>query len=302
MGRPLHSEDHGHLDADGHLLRERSAGSGSGQRHPRRRRALSLSLSSILVRAIPNNKSLSTDALCIARESDTDILIGWADSFRQIRVSGGASRGRGGRANGDGVERGAAGLQDRDGPETGWSAVTVQEWYLDCLLCGGVFPLDAHHVMALGYSPPDRDRDPSSERDSLTSRGAVEVLVLRRDSGEVVSADLLPLHWHDEAAGAKESDRAVDAGPWEYALLSSYKCRRASPADALDWDLHAYTTVLGGDRGKAPLSFIVSPQDLLVSALEYMDEMDEMDGMTLSHFSPVSLHLETPGGEGARCE
>jgi len=136
---------------------------------------------------------------------------------------------------------------------TSVTAATLVEWQVDCLLCGGVFPVDSQHVMSLGYTP-------SEVNGGDDHRGTLEMLILEKSTGEVVSSDALPLHWLPPPN--KEGDCGV--GPWEYTLLSSFQCRNGSLKDAADWDLRTYSAVFGGDRGKAPLSFVVAPHDLLV--------------------------------------
>ena len=127
-------------------------------------------------------------------------------------------------------------------------------------MCGGIFPLDSQHVMTLGYTPSNAHANlPGLEGNSDSARGVVELLVLDKSShGEVVSADTLPLQWLP-AAGEWEG-----VGPWEFSLLSSYQCRNGSLSDAADWDLRTYSSQFGGDRGKAPVSFVVAPTDMLV--------------------------------------
>lgn len=121
--------------------------------------------------------------------------------------------------------------------------------------------MDSQHVMTLGYTPSNANPNlPGLEGNS--TRGIVELLVLdKANNGEVVSADTLPLQW---LPAALELD---GVGPWEYTLLSSYKCRNGSLTDAADWDLRTYSSMFGGDRGKAPMSFVVAPNDMLVGLL-----------------------------------
>jgi len=180
-------------------------------------------------------------------ESESDLLIAWADNFRHVRVMG--------------RELGAAAVtEDRVASEGGVTAATLVEWQVDCLLCGGVFPVDAQHVMSLGYSP--------AEAGGADLRGTLEMLILEKSSGEVVSSDVLPLHW----LPVPSKEGLSGAGPWEYSLLSSFQCRNGSLKDAADWDLRSYSAVFGGDRGKAPLSFVVAPHDLLLARVRDVND------------------------------
>lgn len=172
-------------------------------------------------------------------------MVGWADNFRLVRIVS------------QSASDAAIGSEEmKRGQEAGAvTAVTVTEWFVDCLLCGGIFPLDSQHVMALGYTPAPA---PVPSDSDSGSRGAVEMLVMDKAAGTVVSADTLPLHWRAALLGSE------GLGPWEYTLLSTYKCRNGSAADATQWDLRTYSSVFGGDRGKAPIAFVVSPNDMLV--------------------------------------
>lgn len=119
--------------------------------------------------------------------------------------------------------------------------------------------MDSQHVMTLGYTPPNANPNLPGGQELNSARGIVELLVLdKSNNGEVVSADTLPLQWLPAALELE------GVGPWEFTLLSSYKCRNGSLADAADWDLRTYSSMFGGDRGKAPMSFVVAPNDMLV--------------------------------------
>ena len=70
-----------------------------------------------------------------------DLLIGWADSFRQVRIAGG------GNNNSDGSGGGAAAAK---------VATIVAEWMTDSIICG-LQSCDDDHVVFIGYTPPSED-------------------------------------------------------------------------------------------------------------------------------------------------
>jgi len=95
----------------------------------------------------------------VKSSSDFHLLIGWADSFRQVQISA---------VQGAGTHK--------------VSAVVLFKWSADCLICG-LQLFDEDHVLFLGYCPPDWDN----------SSNQPEVIVANRTSGEYVIADVLPL-------------------------------------------------------------------------------------------------------------
>ena len=164
--------------------------------------------------------------------TDFHLLIGWADSFRQVSISVGQG---GGKA----------------------SAAVLVKWSTDCLICGGLQLFDEDHVLFLGYCPPDWD-DPS-QTTVTASQQPLEVIVATRTSGEYVIADSLPLRGSNTL------------GPSSYILLSSYQCK-ANRSDAYRWHLRNYMTQRGGARGYAPICFVASRHDVVVARVRDVND------------------------------
>ena len=110
-------------------------------------------------------------------------------------------------------------------------------WSLDCT-AAGVAPMDQHHVAVLGYDDEhyhgdeDEDHPPSS---SSSSAPIVEFQIIDRRNGQVVWADVLPLH--QPAArpqssllstmySGSTSPAAKSVAPPSFLLLSSYATPR----------------------------------------------------------------------------
>lgn len=182
-----------------------------------------------------------------------DLLIGWADNFRHVRISAAAAGGEEGQQAGDTAGRVAA---------------IVSEWMADCIICG-LHGFDEDHVVYLGYSPPleeelDPDQEDEQDEEELAAQGAhpsnqPELIVAKRKSGEIVSADQLPLKGFNMN------------GPEGYMLLSSYQCKRHK-GDASKWQLRSYQNQRGGARGYAPLFFVAAPQDLIVARVRDVND------------------------------
>jgi hypothetical protein len=249
-----------------------------------------------------------------------DLLIGWADSFRQVRISegavaaatgaapGGPEDGKGsGRSQSRGASRsmstaaapspsaraGATGVDGGGGGDGAAVKVAtiVAEWMTDSIICG-IHSFDADHVVFLAYTPPQDDeeeeeeeqeeyvetdgdgsyagradgggmkrRQVSDDEGTLKSHSSnqPEVIVAKRTTGEIVSADILPLRGYNMN------------GPDRYTLLSSYQCRR-NRDDANKWTLRNYRTQRGGARGYAPIYFIASPMDFVAARVRDVDD------------------------------
>lgn len=168
----------------------------------------------------------------VKSSTDFHLLIGWADSFRQVHISVGQG---GGKA----------------------SAAVLVKWSTDCLICGGLQLFDEDHVLFLGYCPPDWD-DPSHPT-VTASQQPLEVIVATRTSGEYVIADALPLRGSNTL------------GPSNYILLSSYQCK-ANRSDAYRWHLRNYMTQRGGARGYAPICFVASRHDVVVARVRDVND------------------------------
>ena len=180
--------------------------------------------------------------------SSRELLVGWADSFRQVDISGGS----------DGEQNSSSGAP--------YSARIAAEWTADCLI-SGLCSFDREHVAYLGYTPPDEDAIAADDSDlidrgSSTSNPEVvgaagrgsegtktdlsaasdtpllpgtnqpEFCIARRRTGELLSADVLPLRGEN-----------MD-GPSGYTLLTSHQCA-GHQSDALKWDVKLLTSAAG---------------------------------------------------------
>ncbi len=198
--------------------------------------------------------------------SDYDLLVGWADSFRQVSVSADESSG-------------AAASSSESHTIRLRTAKTLVEWQTDCIICS-VCPFDANHVVFLGYTPPADDSSSGSGDNSLSNSVSAqlksdshsivdnsmlssypEIIIAKRSNGELVSADTLPLR------GSNFNMK----GPFAYNLQSSYQCS-AKFTDAFKWDLNSYRGVRGGDRGFAPTTFVISTSDFIIARLRDVND------------------------------
>lgn len=94
-------------------------------------------------------------------ESDSDLFIGWADSFRHLELID---------INNN--------LDNKN-----IIARTVSEWHTDCIICG-LSSFDADNIILLGYPLPN---------ESTLSYNQVEVQILARNNGDMICVDILPL-------------------------------------------------------------------------------------------------------------
>lgn len=197
---------------------------------------------------------------CIYWESEDNLIVGWADYFYDIKIITSRSL-----------------LDDEGFPK---SAVIIATWTTDNIICG-LFPFDANHVIFLGYSPPDEvdyeqvgsstdGADVSTEQVECNSTNIPEIIIAKRSTGEIVSADCLAMK------GINMS------GPFGYTFMSSYQCgdhtghyslleTTATPLHASRlWDMNVNSR--GGDKGYAPLSFIVSSSDFVVARVRDVND------------------------------
>jgi hypothetical protein len=174
--------------------------------------------------------------------NDSDLIIGWADSCKILRIEEGNS----------------------DLTSTTKIARTIISWQADCIICG-MFPLDDDHLVYLGYSPPDENEmaefsSLSVEETAREFTNEPELIVANTKTGEIVSADVLPL-------------RGVNMdGPFAYFLLSTYQCQNNGALDSLKWKLKNYEKTRGGDRGNAPLLFVLSSEDMIVARIRDVND------------------------------
>jgi hypothetical protein len=134
----------------------------------------------------------------------------------------------------------------------------------DSLICG-LQGFDDTHVVFLGYTPPlDEEvgdevdeEEVGSEESHVTNQP--ELIVAKMKSGQIVSADQLPLRGFNMN------------GPEAYMLLSSHQCKNHK-GDASRWQLRSYQSQRGGSRGYAPVFFVASPQDVVVARVRDVND------------------------------
>lgn len=194
-------------------------------------------------------------------DSDTDLLIGWADSFRHLRL---VSTPLGGN-NVDVTST---------LPSIETSATTVAEWQSDSIICG-LASMDVDHILILGYVPAAiTPQSPENTPDSGQSVADYpELLVVTKATGMLISADTLPLRGSpgDFPAGAP------GAGPWGCKLRSDHLsiARRDNHSK---WSLKQTSQHLirGGMRGLSPTVFISSVSDIVVTRVRDSDDRVSM--------------------------
>ena len=160
-------------------------------------------------------------------ESDTDLFIAWGDSFRHLELFD---------ANNNLDSKAII-------------ARTVSEWSADCIICG-ISSFDVDNIILLGYFPPDDA--------SAVSDNPLEVQIVTRNSGDLVSVDILPL-------------KLEICSPWDMSFLSSYSCA-ATCRDANKWRLSDIFSTRGGLRGLPPIAFILCPQDFVVARVRDVND------------------------------
>ena len=129
-------------------------------------------------------------------KGENELLIGWADSCKMIRIEEGMS----------------------DVTSSTKVARTIISWQADSIICG-IYPLDDDHVVYLGYAPPEENEmsefhnfqeTPENYREFSNEP---EMIIASIKTGEIVSADVLPM-------------KGVNMdGPFGYFLLSTYQCQ-----------------------------------------------------------------------------
>eukprot|EP01032_Pedospumella_encystans_P022347 gene22347-25315_t len=202
--------------------------------------------------------------------SPRDLLIGWADNFRHVRISAAAAGVSGDNMNSGSSKNSSKGVgaKGASGSDESKVATVVAEWMTDSLI-SGLHGFDAEHVVYLAYTPSldEEVQDEMDEEELLMATGAdsshstnqPELVVAKLSNGQIVSADQLPLrgcNFH---------------GPEAYMLLSSHQCKKHRQ-DASKWQLRAYQSQRGGARGYAPVFFVGSPQDFVVARVRDVND------------------------------
>lgn len=131
-------------------------------------------------------------------------------------------------------------------------AKTISDWQTDCIVCG-LSSFDEDHVLVLGYFPSEAD-SPDDEEVELP-----ELQLVRRDTGDVVAADVIPLQGeHIE-------------GPYCFRMISDYECF-SKRHDFMRWNLTHAKNTRGGQRGLSPTCYIYSGQDVVVSKVRDIND------------------------------
>ncbi|CAM9127471.1 unnamed protein product, partial [Ectocarpus fasciculatus] len=200
-------------------------------------------------------------------ETDCDLLIGWADSFRHLRLY---------REGGGGPNSQASGSFSTDtssvsGTPSGASpavastitARTIADWQTDCIICG-VSSFDIDHIAILGYFPVFDEA--SSDDDALDSIPAQwpELQILRRGTGELISADTIELR----------NGSVENVSPSDFRLLSNYQ-NLSRAQDFAKWSMKTVPVTRGGSRGLSPTLFVVSGLDIVVGRVK--DTVDRVE-------------------------
>ena len=164
-------------------------------------------------------------------QSESDLLIGWADNFRHLELIHTTHSAPAG-------SEGTAEVSEL-------FAKTVSDWQADVIICG-LSTFDENHVVLLGYVPPALD---SGDNDGGEG-DFPEIQIVDRATGELVSVDALPLIGK------------MARGPWSYHLVSNYSCfsRRR---DFHRWNMCQSFAARGGNRGLSPTCFLSSGQDFI---------------------------------------
>lgn len=157
--------------------------------------------------------------------SDQELLIAWGASFKVLHIEAASDDSKAIVGSGYHI-----------------SATTVVEWYTDSII-SAFYTFDREHICLLCYSPPD-------EESSSSVTCEPEMVIANMKTGHVVYSAVLPLR----GTGM--------GGPVDLFFLSSYSCAD-SASDADKWSLSGLGR--GGDRGLAPLFFVLSPQDAVTA-------------------------------------
>ncbi len=200
---------------------------------------------------------------CLHWASNHDLFVGWADSFRHLEFMDNAELAKQSASPAGILKNRISGVM---------YARTVSDWQTDFLIAG-LAPFDAEHVVLLGYSPPLLDNplrddgrsgsldyvsDDSRSNHAVTGGGnEVEIHVCGLFNGKKVVSDSVSLGGSDPTTG-----------PWAYKLCSSYDLLDRV-GDALEWSL----SVMNDEtRFWTPKLFIISPQDLICSAVRDVND------------------------------
>lgn len=190
--------------------------------------------------------------------TDMDLLIGWADSFRQLHL----------------VQTGLPASSSSSPASVSLRARLTADWVTDSIICS-VSSFDKDHALLLGYIPPSvdmysdnfddqNDGEGVEEDDEEHQKACIELLCVQMKDGQILSADLLPLQTDVMGASRRGNGSGTmfdDYAPENFRMLSSYACL-PQRSHAAQW---SYKTPFqrGGYRNLPPKLFILSPSDLV---------------------------------------
>lgn len=143
------------------------------------------------------------------------------------------------------------------------TARTIADWQTDCIICG-VSSFDIDHIAILGYFPVFDEA--SSDDDALDSIPAQwpELQILRRGTGELISADTIELR----------NGSVENVSPSDFRLLSNYQ-NLSRAQDFAKWSMKTVPVTRGGSRGLSPTLFVVSGLDIVVGRVK--DTVDRVE-------------------------
>ena len=174
-------------------------------------------------------------------ESNTNLYIGWADSFRHLELSAQSTTTE--------MDNNAAVV----GVKQTLSGKTVADWQTDVIICG-MSSFDSDHVLILGYVPPDikgydvHEIEQGDEKDDLIDQP--EIKIMKKENGKVVVNNVISVN------GSKPR------GPWSYHMLSNYSCF-SKRKNLYQWHVEKYRTTRGGSKGMCPTCYLSSSEDFI---------------------------------------
>ena len=199
-------------------------------------------------------------------ETDCDLLVGWADSFRHVRL------GFNGGPEADGKGSFSTETSSTSGPNTpttgqsNSSSVlvrTVADWLTDCIICG-VSSFDIDHVGILGYFPVFDGSSTGDDAEEKIPPQWPELQILRRETGDLVSADTIELR----------NGNVENVCPSDFRLLSNYQ-NLSRAQDFSKWSMKRVPITRGGSRGLSPTFFVISSLDIVVGRVR--DTVDKIE-------------------------
>lgn len=137
---------------------------------------------------------------------------------------------------------------------------TIADWMADCIICG-VSSFDVDHVAILGYFPTFEEE---TEDEYKIPAQWPELQILRRSTGELVSADTIELR----------NGSVENVSPTDFKLLCNYQNLSRSQ-DFMKWSMKTVPVTRGGSRGLSPTIFIISGLDIVVGRVR--DTVDRVE-------------------------